>query len=96
MRSVRVFVKFLGVILYYVRYELLSGKKDSKAKFVRCPVCGHWMLNQYHFCPNCAWEDDGYENVEEYSKPSYVNGNLNVYEYREIAKQHGVVFRGER
>lgn len=80
------FIKFLGLVFYYIRHELFKYSKDERAKFRRCPVCGHWTLNQNFICPYCHWEDDGYYDVNDYNKPSYPNGNMNVFEYREYIK----------
>lgn len=92
---IRTFIRFLDLISYYVRHELFRYKKDERAKIVKCPVCGHLTLNQSFICNHCHWEyESEYEDKSKYSQPSYSNGNLNIYEYRENAKkQYGIKIR---
>ena len=43
-------------------------KGHSYKKWVKCPVCGHWTLNDYWICPHCKWEmDPGLENPKLWS-----------------------------
>ena len=91
----RILFNFLDVISYYIRHELFRYKKDTRAKIIRCPVCGYITLNQNYICPNCKWEEDGHTKVEDYSRPSYPNGNLNVYEYRQWCKENNIRLRSD-
>ena len=76
MKRIRCFIK---LVLYYIRYELFS---KLRRKIVKCPVCGHYTLDEYYICPYCKWEYDPF--VENEDDKSYPNGNLSIKEYRKV------------
>ena len=73
-------------------------KCDCKFHWKRCPVCGNWTLDYNYICPVCHWEYEWeYEDSKNYDKPCYTNGDLSIYEYRELVKKkYGVKIRNEK
>ena len=86
-RIIEIISSYFWALVHWLRDRL--KRSECKYNWKRCPVCGCWTLDYNYICPVCHWEYEWeYENPKNYDKPCYTNGNLNIYEYRELAKKN--------